>query len=65
VDRGFHLTERCPGLKGLQLIELPQGNTSVTIPAWAGSTVEAQLSTPLHGSHRYALLDPSANDVAA
>ena len=65
VDREFHLTERCPGSKGLQLIELPQGDVSVTVPARAGSTVETPISSPLHGSHRYALLDPSANDLAA
>ena len=65
ADGEFHLIEGCPGSKGLQLIELPQGDVSVTIPASAGSTVEAQLRPPLHGSHRYVLLDPSANDLAS
>src|SRR5207237_5271281 len=43
VDREFHLTERCAGSKGLQLIELPQGEVSVPVLARAGSRVEAHL----------------------
>ncbi len=62
VDREFHATRRCPGSKGLQLIELPSGNVPLALPARAGSSVDVPLPSPLHGLHRYLLLDPSANN---
>jgi hypothetical protein len=61
VDREFHETRRCPGTKGSQIIQPPEGQYSITVEARAGATVEVSIPSPLQGVHRYVLLDPSAN----
>src|SRR5262249_29488301 len=55
---GFHAMRRCPGAKGLQLIELPEGELELALAAVPAASLEMPVESPLAGVHRFVLRDP-------
>jgi len=60
---GQQTRRRCPGAKGLQLIDLPDGDIALQFQAEHGATFEMPIESPMAGVHRFVLQDPSLLSV--